>query len=111
MKPTKIGTVVGIAAIAGALAVAPPAGATMLPSRHAANTAVPELSRVQIPLTKAAKVLRTEIERGQYAGYAGLELEDHQVVLWWKGKIPNRVMSAPRPGSSLRFGSAPPCTH
>ena len=39
----------------------------------------------QQPLTKAANTLRHAIEVGDANGFSGIALEDHAVVLWWKG--------------------------
>lgn len=94
MKPTKFGAAIGIAAIAAALTGAPAASATKSDGRRTTNAVIPELSRLQMPLTKAARVIRAEVERGQSDGYAGIELEDHGVAVWWKGEPPQRVKRA-----------------
>src|SRR5829696_1564887 len=55
------------------------------------QAAIPGLMRRQIPLAKAAGVIKTELERRAYAGFAGIALEDDHVALWWKGALPERV--------------------
>jgi len=45
----------------------------------------------QQPLVRAARVIRWEVDRGNYPGYAGLVLEDKGVALWWKGAMPRRM--------------------
>ena len=78
--------------IAGAIALVmtgSPAGAAPTgPDRTAQTFQFPERYQKQIPLQKAASAIRNEIERGTYAGYAGIELADDHVVLWWKGALP-----------------------
>jgi len=45
----------------------------------------------QRPLVRAARMIRWEIERGQYQGYASVVIEDKGVALWWKGAMPRRM--------------------
>ena len=58
------------------------------------QAAIPDLMRRQIPLAKAAGVIKSELERRAYAGFAGIALEDDHVALWWKGALPERVRRA-----------------
>jgi streptogrisin D len=48
----------------------------------------------QRPLVRAARIIRWEVERGQYAGYASVVIEDKGVALWWKGAMPRRMAEA-----------------
>jgi hypothetical protein len=48
----------------------------------------------QRPLVRAARIIRWEVERGQYAGYASVVIEDKGVALWWKGAMPRRMTEA-----------------
>ncbi|GLY99965.1 hypothetical protein Acsp02_72180 [Actinoplanes sp. NBRC 103695] len=45
----------------------------------------------QRPLIAAASVLRWEVERHDYAGYAGISLAESAVDLWWKGALPTSL--------------------
>ncbi|WP_406346399.1 hypothetical protein [Streptomyces sp. NBC_00648] len=45
----------------------------------------------QRPLVAAADKIRWQLERGSYAGFAGIGLEQDRVALWWKGEIPVKV--------------------
>ena len=72
--------------------------ATVSPASAAATTPLPGILaqlpahyRQQIPLEQAASLIKNEIERAGYPGYAGIELQDDQVALWWKGALPSRV--------------------
>jgi streptogrisin D len=42
----------------------------------------------QRPLVAAASAVRWELERRDYAGYAGISLDESAVALWWKGAVP-----------------------
>lgn len=99
--------------IAGAIALAvtgSPAGAApSAPDRTAQTFQFPERYQKQIPLQKAASAIRNEIERGGYAGYAGVELADDHVVLWWKGALPatmTKVVAAARTFAPVKVGTA-----
>ncbi len=48
----------------------------------------------QRPLVAAAEVLRSEVDG--HPGFAGIVLEDHDVVLWWKDSVPTAVDRAVR---------------
>ncbi|MFI0449645.1 S1 family peptidase [Actinomadura sp. 6N118] len=50
--------------------------------------------RAQEPLTKAASVLRWEVEKSGYAGYADIALEGNGVALHWKGDVPATMKTA-----------------
>ncbi|MEU8658357.1 hypothetical protein [Actinoplanes philippinensis] len=91
----RLGTALGIAValvITGtpATAAAPPAP----PQPAAQRFAFPAEARRQIPLTQAASAIRRTVEQGTNTGYAGLELQDDRVVLWWKGTVPAEVRQA-----------------
>jgi hypothetical protein len=47
----------------------------------------------QRPLVRAARIIRWEVERGHYRGYANIVLEDKGVALWWKGAIPQQLVA------------------
>ncbi|WP_212993172.1 trypsin-like serine protease [Actinoplanes auranticolor] len=69
----------------------------------------PEHARKQIPLVQAASAVRKEIERRGPAGYAGIELEDEHVTVWWKGKLPaemERTIAAARKIAPVHVGTA-----
>ncbi|MBB5781035.1 hypothetical protein [Nonomuraea jabiensis] len=48
----------------------------------------------QIPLQQAASRIRWAVERTKAPGFAGIALQDGQVVLWWKGSPPAAVQTA-----------------
>ena len=50
----------------------------------------------QEPLVLAASNLRTLVEQRAGAGYAGTEITEDRVVLWWKGTAPPAVTAAVR---------------
>ncbi|GAA3723398.1 hypothetical protein GCM10022225_00320 [Plantactinospora mayteni] len=96
------GGLVGAAALAGPVpgAAAPPAPAPA--GRTDAGSSLLDLlpagvadrMTAQVPLVDAASVIRTAVERGDAAGYAGLGLVDQHVTLWWKGPLSAEVASA-----------------
>ena len=47
----------------------------------------------QQPLVAAAEKIQSAVEQGAYPGFAGIELEDRQVALWWKGDVPTSLTS------------------
>lgn len=67
-----------------------PTPATAAPQRFE----FPAEARRQIPLVKAASTIRHTIDPSANTGYAGLELQDDRVVLWWKGTVPAPVRRA-----------------
>jgi streptogrisin D len=89
----RVGAVVLGPVLALTAALSPsPAGAAPSASEQSNILAqLPAHYRKQIPLEKAASVLKNEIERTGYPGYAGIELQDSQVALWWKGALPSGV--------------------
>lgn len=112
----RLGAALGLA-MAVAAVVAPPA-ATAAPASAAPSTSqrpfqtaeFPERARRQIPLVQAASMIRAEIESGNYPGYAGIELEDGRVAVYWKGTLPRRVSQAigkARSIAAVRVGAAP----
>ncbi|MFG1606958.1 peptidase [Actinoplanes sp. NPDC049265] len=66
-----------------------PAGSAVV-TDAAALLAPADLRRMeqQRPLVAAASVVRWELERHAYPGYAGIVLEESSVALWWKGEVP-----------------------
>ncbi|WP_208803032.1 hypothetical protein [Microbispora triticiradicis] len=50
----------------------------------------------QEPLVRAASTLRTLAEQGGGDGYAGMQITEDRVVLWWKGGPPPAVTAAAR---------------
>lgn len=87
-----------------------PAGAAPLALERSTTTlSFPEAHLKQIPLARAASMIRSQIERGNYPGYAGIELEDTQVAVWWKGQIPaqlKRTIDTARQTAPVRIGTA-----
>jgi streptogrisin D len=86
------------------LAVSPamPAGAS--PNPH-----IPDTYRLQIPLTRAADTIMKVVQSGDLPGFAGIELQDGQVALWWKGALPSGVraaVDAARASAPVRVGAA-----
>jgi streptogrisin D len=111
----RFGAALGVAmATVAVVAVLPASAAQATPeqatSRKPTQTVeVPERYRKQMPVTQAAIAIRAEIERGDYPGYAGIELEDDQVAVWWKDKVPEQVMQAidkARSIAPVRVGAA-----
>lgn len=94
----------------GSAANAAPASPEPSAAKPVAHTvAFPEKTLKQIPLVQAASQIRKEIERGAYAGYAGVELEDQQVALWWKGELPrqvSQVIAKARTSAPVRVAAA-----
>jgi hypothetical protein len=68
----------------------PPAQA----SEAAAPASAADRSHTQRPLVQAAESMRAAIESDTRGGYAGIVLGDHDVTLWWKGKVPASVAEA-----------------
>ena len=106
----RLGATIGLAMAMATVVAAPPAiAAPSTPDRSGQRAGVPDLARQQIPLVQAASAIRAEIERGNDAGYAGIELEDTQVAVWWKGALPARVSRAidrARSTAPVRVGAA-----
>nr|WP_157527268.1 hypothetical protein [Kibdelosporangium sp. MJ126-NF4] len=119
-------------AVVGALALAGLLGAAVVPasaadagksgaSPTARTTAYSEREARQQPLKQAASLIRGQVERGDDHGYAGIELADAEVVLWWKGTpsasiqqviaqatahAPVRVAAAPHSRAELKAAAA-----
>lgn len=106
----RLAATLGIATAIALVVSVPPAGAApAAPDRTAQTFQFPERYQKQIPLQKAASAIRNEIERGAYAGYAGVELADDHVVLWWKGAVPAtmaRIVAAARSFAPVTIGTA-----
>jgi hypothetical protein len=109
-RSRRLGAAVSIAILTGTvLASAPAAAAPPTSDQRSVTFRFPENARRQIPLVQAAGAIRKEIERRGYAGYAGIELEDDQVAVWWKGKLPTAVaqaIGAARSIAPVRVGAA-----
>jgi streptogrisin D len=103
-RSKRLGAAVSIAVLAASvLASAPAAASSPAPFQF------PENARRQIPLVQAASAIRKEIERNAYPGYAGIELQDKQVVVWWKGALPTRIkqtIATSRSIAPVRVGAA-----
>ncbi|GIF42662.1 S1 family peptidase [Actinoplanes xinjiangensis] len=76
--------------ITGTPAAAEPAAPPAAPQRFE----FPAEARRQIPLVQAAGTIRRALDQGANPGYAGIELQDDRVVLWWKGAVPAPVRRA-----------------
>ena len=79
-----IGASVCLAMATVVLVTAPTASARQATSEKPIQALqIPERMRKQIPLTQAASLIRAEIERGDYSGYTGIELEDNERRRRW----------------------------
>jgi hypothetical protein len=87
----RLSAAVGVAVLAATVLASAPAAASPAPEQPAVTFQFPEHARKQIPLVQAAGAIRKEIERRGHAGYAGIELEDEHVTVWWKGKLPAQI--------------------
>ncbi|KAB2345182.1 chymotrypsin family serine protease [Actinomadura rudentiformis] len=67
--------------------------------------------RAQEPLTKAASVLRWEVEKSGHAGYADIALEENGVALHWKGDVPAAMKTAMSTASRLAPVRVVPAKH
>jgi streptogrisin D len=104
-RSKRFGAAVSVALLAATVLASSPAAA----SSPTTTFQFPENARRQIPLVQAASTIRKEIERRSYAGYAGIELEDKQVAVWWKGELPatvERAINAARSIAPVRIGTA-----
>nr|CTQ90521.1 putative protease B [Kibdelosporangium sp. MJ126-NF4] len=86
----RFGTTLSAALLAGLIGIAAPADAAEATGVLTAQEAQ------QVPLKRAASLIRWEVERGGHTGFAGIELADREVVLWWKGAPPAAVRRAVR---------------
>jgi hypothetical protein len=105
----RLGAAVSAAILTGTVLVSAPVAASPAPEQRTATFQFPEIARKQIPLVQAASAIRKEVERGQYSGYAGIEIEDAQVAVWWKGELPaavQRAVDAARSTAPVRVGAA-----
>ncbi|MEU8234489.1 peptidase [Actinoplanes sp. NPDC048967] len=103
-RSKRLGAAVSIAVLAATALASAPASAS-----SPATFQFPENARRQIPLVQAASAIRREIERNAYPGYAGIELQDKQVVVWWKGALPTRIkqtIATSRSIAPVRVGAA-----
>jgi streptogrisin D len=106
----RLGAAVSAAILTGTVLTSAPAAAISPVAELRTTTfQFPENARAQIPLVQAASAIRKEIEQRSYSGYAGIELEDNQVAVWWKGKLPAAVgqaIEAARAFAPVRVGAA-----
>ncbi len=122
-RPTSVATpvrclgvlcaILSAAAVALTARVAPAADAAAIQSKAGAGLARAGASRggespllrsipdgirtkmlAQRPLSAAAHRLRSVIEDGASAGFAGMALQEDAVVVWWKGRLPREVRTA-----------------
>ncbi|BEL04186.1 hypothetical protein Q0Z83_023770 [Actinoplanes sichuanensis] len=84
----RLGAALGIAV--ALIITATPTPATAAPQRFE----FPAEARRQIPLVQAASTIRHTVDPAANTGYAGLEIQDDRVVLWWKGAVPTPVRRA-----------------
>ncbi|GGK76391.1 hypothetical protein [Mangrovihabitans endophyticus] len=94
---------------AGAASPAPAAPRESTSDRVVGEVEVPASARKQIPLVRAAGAIRSAVQRGDHAGYAGIALDDDQVTLWWKGEPPatvRRAVDAARGTAPVRVDTA-----
>ncbi|MEV6494141.1 peptidase [Actinoplanes sp. NPDC051633] len=92
-----------------AVPASPALAAPSTSDRQSQQAAVPDLYLKQVPLAKAASVIKNELERGAAPGFAGIALEDDHVALWWKGALPERVRRAvttARSTAAVKVGAA-----
>jgi hypothetical protein len=91
----RLGSALGIAvALIITGAPAPAAARPAAPQPVARRFEFPAEARRQIPLVQAAAAVRRVVDSGADAGYAGIELQDDRVVVWWKGTVPAPVRRA-----------------
>jgi hypothetical protein len=98
-----------VIAVVAVVAASPASAAPPVHAKSVQGVKIPERSRKQIPLIRAADVIRAEVDRGDYPGYAGIELQDAQVAVWWKGEVPEPVSLAigkARAIAPVRIGKA-----
>jgi streptogrisin D len=91
--------------ITGTPAAAEPAAPSAAPQRFE----FPAEARRQIPLVQAAATIRRALDQGANPGYAGIELQDDRVVLWWKGAVPapvRRAVEAARRTAPVQISTA-----
>ncbi|MGA5302574.1 peptidase [Nucisporomicrobium flavum] len=96
-----VGATTGTAETAGAAGPAgsaPGAASASVAATVDALSVLPAADRARMerqrPLVAAASVVRWEVERRGYSGYAGITLEDSAVALWWKGVVPPSMRRA-----------------
>jgi streptogrisin D len=108
-RSKRLGAAVGVAILTSTVLAAAPAAASSPAPERGVTFQFPENARKQIPAVRAASSIRSEIERRSYAGYAGIELEDERVAVWWKGKLPadvRRAIDTARTIAPVRVGAA-----
>ena len=108
-RSKRLGAAAGVAVLAASLLASAPAAASPTADQHVVTFQFPENARKQIPLVRAAGTIRQEIERRAYPGYAGIELEDDRVAVWWKGALPagvRQAIDAARAIAPVRVGAA-----
>ena len=110
-RSKRLGAAVGVAVLTATVLAPAAASAAASPeqARQTVTFQFPENARRQIPLVQAASAIRKEIEQHGYAGYAGIELQDDHVAVWWKGALPAGVrhaVGAARAIAPVRVGAA-----
>jgi hypothetical protein len=109
-RSKRLGAAVGVAVLTAiGLTPASAAATPSTPEQRAVTFSFPENARRQIPLVQAAGAIRREIESRSYPGYAGIELEDGGIAVWWKGELPARVgraIDVARSTAPVRVGAA-----
>ncbi|SDT07024.1 hypothetical protein [Actinoplanes derwentensis] len=90
----RLGTAFGIVAALILTGVPAPAAAKPAPQPVSQRFEFPAEARRQIPLVQAAGTIRRVLDLDADTGYAGLEIQDDRVVLWWKGTVPAPVRRA-----------------
>jgi hypothetical protein len=81
--------VLAVVLAAGMFVAAPGAQA----DRAAPGVAGTDPSLAQRPLVEAAEKVQAAVDRGGRPGFAGIVLDDKQVTVWWKGRVPGSVAS------------------
>jgi hypothetical protein len=69
-------------------ACAPPSASELTVSEAAAQRGDQQRMVAQRPLVAAASLIRRGVDNGAYVGYASVVIEEREVVLWWKGELP-----------------------
>ncbi|HWS35680.1 MAG TPA: peptidase [Actinoplanes sp.] len=101
----RLGAALGIALTV--CITAAPSPATARPAAH--RFEFPAAAQRQIPLVQAATAIRRIVEQGTATGYAGIELQDDAVVVWWKGTPPapiSRAVGTARRTAPVRIAAA-----
>ncbi|GAA2568555.1 hypothetical protein GCM10010435_48010 [Winogradskya consettensis] len=110
MKRTRrFGATAALAITAATVIASSPAVAA--PSAASPATDITAVASKQIPLTRAASIIRTAVERGASHGYAGIALEDGHVGVWWKGALPAPIRKAVTAARAIAPVQVSPADH